>query len=516
MRAALRQDPRLVGLLVAFACTFVFFLERPSWNQNSRLGLTRAVVERGAIDIGDAHHTTGDKSLRNGRYYCDKAPGASFLAVPAYGVFHAVRAALGLHPPEATVAPLDRLDAFNAPSIDARQPGDRLTYNTAHRVALSVCAFATSGLATLACLLAIWLATAHIYDHGLSRPSPQGSTRLPYSEDARNAGILCALVYGLCTPALPYATAFYGHQPAASALFCAWVLVQFPTGLGPRATGLIAGTACGLAVCAEYPVAVPVLLLTTYAAWARGLQTAVWMGLAGLPWAALLGGYHDAAFGGPLSLGYDHLARSEFAEGMEVRYGIGVPSLHVLWAITFGNFRGLFYASPVLLLAVYGLATRLFLRRADAHPNVDDHRLPWCFLAVVCAYHLLLNAGYYMWNGGAAFGPRHCLPMLPFLMCGLAHQLRHRTTLFWALAAVSLCHAVAAASAGPELPEFEDPIWGAAIPSIARAGIGPGREPPQTLGHLMGLPGWLGLAPIIALWLLLAPWRAGKNDHDPI
>lgn len=64
--------------LLAYAYLFHF----NDWNSNSRFGLTMAMLERGTLSI-DAYHDspdwqTGDKSLFNGHYYSDKAPGTSF------------------------------------------------------------------------------------------------------------------------------------------------------------------------------------------------------------------------------------------------------------------------------------------------------------------------------------------------------------------------------------------------------------------------------------------------------
>ena len=507
--AVLRSERRLPALLLAFACTFAFFLERPAWNQNSRLALTRAVVERGALSIDDSHHTTGDKSFRDGSHYSDKAPGASFLAAPAYAAFAGMRRAMDLSMPEVTVAPLDPLDGLTGrvPSLDALKPGDTLSYNPAHHIALSICALASSGLLTLLGLLALYVAAVYLADERVpGRTSAAGSRAVEEdawrpSADARRLGILACIIYGLCTPALAYAGAFYGHQPSAGALFFAWVVVQFSRG-GPRwAAPLAVGSSCGLAVVCEYPSAIPVVLLLAYAAWLRGPRFMIAAGLAGIPWAAALAAYHTAAFGHPFSLGYDHLVRSEFADGMAVQYGIGWPKFDALWAITFGNSRGLFYASPVLLVCAYGCVAAIRRRPRGERPL-------WCFVTTTCAYYLCLNAGYYMWNGGAAFGPRHCLPMLPFLVCGFVHVARRMPGVVLALASLSLLHSIAGASAGPELPEYDDPIWGHAIPSISRAGLGAAYNSPQTLGNLLGLQGWFGLLPLAALWILLAPWRS--------
>ena len=77
----------LLGVLLSYA----YFVAAPAWNQNSRLALTRALVERHTTIIDDDHETTGDKSFRDGHFYSDKAPGTSLLATIPYAALHAFR-----------------------------------------------------------------------------------------------------------------------------------------------------------------------------------------------------------------------------------------------------------------------------------------------------------------------------------------------------------------------------------------------------------------------------------------
>ena len=75
-------------LFVLVFVTFAYFHQGSDPNQTTRFLLTRAIVERGAADITPWHTRTIDKSEKDGRFYCDKAPGASWLAVPPYAVVH--------------------------------------------------------------------------------------------------------------------------------------------------------------------------------------------------------------------------------------------------------------------------------------------------------------------------------------------------------------------------------------------------------------------------------------------
>jgi len=130
-----------MALGLAVFITYAYFLARPAWNQNSRFALTRALVEHQSPIIDEWHATTGDKSKREGHYYCDKAPGISLLATVPYAAFYALRRMRGASVPEVRVMPLDPVDlaAERAPAPEHMLAGDRLQYNRAWRIASYLC-----------------------------------------------------------------------------------------------------------------------------------------------------------------------------------------------------------------------------------------------------------------------------------------------------------------------------------------------------------------------------------------
>ena len=477
--AQLRADaPLLRPLAIAALCTYAYFIGPPAWNQNSRLALTRALVEQRSTIIDPYHATTGDKSFRDGHFYSDKAPGASLLALPGYALVYGATLLTSGELPEVRVVPLDPVAelAGQQPEPEARAPGDRLAYNQPYRTALYVCRLLSTSLLAVAGLGALYL---------LARP-----------QLARPQAVLLALLYGLATPAFVYSTALYGHQPCADLLLLALAGILLSKGSGRRG-GLFTGLCLGLAVACEYPAAVPAVLLTGFALWRRGLRFAAWTVLGGLPGAALLATYHQAAFGHPLRTGYDFVYLAEFAEGMKINYGIHAPNPGVLLELLFGRFRGLFYLAPVLLLAAWGLVVQALVRRDMSAGTWPTRQVAWLGLAVV-GFYLALNSGYYMWDGGAALGPRHCVPMLPFLALGLVPAIRLVPGAVVVLGAVSAAQMLAAASAAPEAPQFGDPLWGHAWPHLLTSQ--PGYGGASNLGLLLGLPGILSVVPLLALW----------------
>src|SRR5690606_36410638 len=125
--------------------------------------------------------------------------------------------------------------------------------------------------------------------------------------------------------------------------------------------------------------------------------------------------------------------------------------------------------------------------------------------------YLLLNSGYYMWDGGASLGPRHAVPMLAFLAVGLGPALSRLPRAVAILGAVSCAQMLLITAAGPEAPAHGNPIWAYAVPKLF-APTPPGTA--TTLGRLLGLPGPLSLIPLLALWWLLWPtYRVGLCDR---
>ncbi|MGB1275243.1 MAG: hypothetical protein ACPG77_05785 [Nannocystaceae bacterium] len=248
--------------LVVFV-SLAYFVGPPAWNQNSRFALTRAMVERASFDIDPDHHTTGDKSFREGHFYSDKAPGSSLLAALPYAVTLAIIEVSGAEKPGIEVRPLDPIltEAGQVPDIDRMQPGDRLIYNQSYRVAQYIARLFSVSLLAVGGVLAMWMLVF----------------RLTHS---RRQALWVSATTALATPAFAYGAALYGHQSCAVFLLVALALTVATDAsrAAPelrasfdRATPLLVGTSLGWAVLCEYPAAIPVVLLVGFATARRGL-----------------------------------------------------------------------------------------------------------------------------------------------------------------------------------------------------------------------------------------------------
>jgi hypothetical protein len=460
-------------LFLTLSVCYVYFLPRwADWSQNSRLDLTLAIVDRGTLSIDDYYQNTGDYALFEGRYYLDKAPGPSFLAVPVYAL---VRPILRSAPAQRLLERMAHQEAFAA---TLREGG--------------------TGLLTEKIYFAVVLYIVTIVVIAL--PSAALGVMLFRMLNQFGAGAgwsaLIVLIYGLATNAFPYAGHFFSHQLAAFLLFGAFFLgFQMRRGVSPRWTAA-AGFMLGYTLISEYPTALIAGAVAVYIALTlRARRWLVVFALAGLPPLILLAAYNWVIFHTPLPVGYEYSALYTEQHGTGF-LSLTYPHVSALWGITFGSYRGLFYVSPVLLLAAAGFWAWWRLKTLRAEWAV-------CLWAVMS--FILFNGSSVMWQGGYSIGPRYLVPMLPFMTMGLGAFAAAwgRTPWARALTAILGVWSVAVVWAetigGQNFPDWTvEPLFKYSLPHLLASNIA------RNLGMVLGLRGWLSLLPLAGFLALMA------------
>jgi hypothetical protein len=399
---------------------FAYFLPAATWNPVSRFGLTRALVEQHRLTIDAFADSTGDRARAADHWYTDKAPFASFLAVPAYTAYEGIVRSRGKPP------------GYEVASATARAT-TRITVNRSFQRGLYVCSLATAGLAGVGLGLVLF-----------------ELLRRRVNLEAAFIGATCTV---LATPLFPYATSFYGHSVAA--LFLSAALLLLETRPAARWHVRCAGACLAASVGCEYLSAVPAAALFAVTLLARPRaerpKVVIDVALGALGPAALIGGYHWACFGAPWKTGYSFIVDEQFARGHATGFlGVRLPEGSALWGLSFGQRRGLFYVAPLTLLLFVGWFVRV--RHKD-----------WTVIAGALGFIglLLVNSSYYMWWGGAAAAPRHLVPALGFLALGFP-WLWARPRWRWLTAAVALisfANMLALTAVGLEGPERGDALF---------------------------------------------------------
>lgn len=442
--------PRLVlGLLfgLSFLSNAYFLQSLDNPNAISRAALSVALIEHGTPSIDALADLAKDKAIMSGHYYSDKAPGMSFLAVPAAAAFIAI------------VNPRHDDQLWHG--------GSTISATFGELVALS--AVVTSSLLTaisvaLMCAIVVRLT---------------GSLR---------CAVLIAFIYGQATPIWFWATTFFGHSVAAALLVLGFHALLKTTGEGKKRWALWSGLTLGWAVLVELTAAVPVAMLVVFALWhlrtRRQLaRCSSLIALGGFPALGLLLAYNAAAFGSPFELGYSHV---DGYDGMLAGfYGITMPRLSILWKITFGDQHGLLCLSPVLALLPLGIAS------AALSPRWRALGALWTLIVV---YYFLLDSGFVIWDGGDSTGPRHVTASLPFACLLLAPlweaggQVARRAIVALGAASGVLCLIAVSVSvtmpndwglsiAGFLLPRFWDGSFDGGVASVLRQRGWPGVSP---------------------------------------
>ena len=218
---------------------------------------------------------------------------------------------------------------------------------------------------------------------------------------------MLALIYGAATFAITYVKTLFG-EPLAALLLLGAVMAayRYRNGGGWRAllmAGLCVGWLAGVNL--VYVAVVPVIAIYVFLPELRKepirslAKHLLLYGLPALSVLALLGLYNWVRFGSPLDTGY-HFTSGE---------GFTKPLLDGIYGLTVGPYRGLFWYSPALLLAIPGW---LLLR----HKNPS---LAWLIL-VLTALQIVSFAAWWSWDGGIVWGPRFLLTVTPLIALCLA------------------------------------------------------------------------------------------------
>ncbi len=445
---------RAVLAVFAFLCIYFTGAFPPFANGNelSRFEAVYAMAENRTFAIDAAVARLGDhedKSVSDGRFYSNKAPGLSFAAYPVYRALRLV-----LPPPER---------------------------GTGSPVFILTRVFTVS----LLCLVALRRFAAR-----LSERSPATAVGL----------VLLAVALG--TPFLFYARTFFSHAWTAALLFLSWDRLRRAeerngSGRGAQ-TSAIAGFLAGWAVISEYSVAPLALALGV-----RAVATRSWRRLTGFALGtavplAMLAAYDAICFGSPWTLSSAREALPEYsALARTGLFGFQLPSPRIAVAYLLDPARGVLLFSPFLLWTIFGLVA--WWRRGDV-------RRDWWMVAGGLAFFFVCMCGYPNWHGGWCLGSRYLLPGLFFSGLALSRALEGALSrgLFVAAAAFAVAaHFLLTASIPYFPPEMRWPEASGSLWFLTRGWAAP------NLGTLLEANPWVSLAVpgLLTLWTLLVACR---------
>jgi hypothetical protein len=167
---------------------------------------------------------------------------------------------------------------------------------------------------------------------------------------------------------------------------------------------------------------------------------------------ALLIWYQFNCFGAPWAIANTNQV-AMFRSNDAIAFGmLSLPKLTWMYALLFSDYRGLFFSSPVLSLALIGLF--LMARQRRHWPELV------LFISIFAGF-LLLNCAFNFWQAGWTFGPRYLIPALPFLTLPLASIIERAKHLAIGLAVLSMCFMFTATAVDPQVSDtITKPFYG--------------------------------------------------------
>ena len=355
-------DHTEVKLFLFFFIVYSLFVHWAGWNEYSRFDLTRAIVDEGRLEIDTYRNNTGDSSHYKGHYYSDKAPGMSFLAVPAYFFSKQI---FSDHS-----TPVYITDNFTF------QKNVYEDYNLTKTVNLTAHIFSTTNLfPSVLELNSMFLATifTSVLFSSLGVVLIYRLSRFFIVNDHQR--IFAAFVYGLGTLVFPYATVFFEHSTAAFFAIASFYFIFTQQKKADGKKFLIAGALAGIGMTVSYVnflVALPMVIYTAFVfrkklpAVLSPLGAGLVLGLAPL----II--YNVLIFGNVTETGYNHVTLSE--KPVKILLFDPLPSEQgkigrvvtlfnvkplqlgaVLPRLLFMPYRGLFFYYPVLFFSIAGL-----------------------------------------------------------------------------------------------------------------------------------------------------------------
>jgi hypothetical protein len=347
-------------------------------NPYSRYALLSAIAEDHTLAIDGYRKDTCDWSRPpDGRHYSNKAPGAALLALPLY-------------------LPVDALVVAHAddrPARDVRRLQARDAVLDFLAVTVQVVPFA----------LLVMAAASLLVTAGASRPAVE----------------LAALAMLFGNTASLLMNMFYGHGLAAVlALGLVFTVHRGRFGLS--------GLLLGLGILTDYGSALFLPIVLAYALAPAGPDAPsrrarlVHLGLGGLLPFLLFAGYHKVCFGGAFTLPNKYQNPVFVEAGQRALWGVidFLPNRHVVYALLFGEGRGLLVTQPWVLLSLLCLPWYVWQRRRlePARRALGKALLPLGFVGLGLLF--LMNASFGGWHGGVCPGPRYLSAALPLV--GLA------------------------------------------------------------------------------------------------
>jgi hypothetical protein len=364
-------------LFLTFFILYTLFIHWIGWNEESRLVLTRAIVEENSFIINSFANMTGDRVKSGNNIYSDKAPAISTFLSSIYLLLKTS------FPQEATTS-LCVPYTYNTAVLYSclNEPTHIVLFRLTSILQISVLFGSLSVVLFYKILKSLFKKQKWI--------------------------LITSFMFGLATLNFHMSIVLFAQS---SSIFFALLAFYFLFFSRNFLSKLLAGIFTGFLFLIDY---VNILFIFGSLIFLKFFHSkkldkkfilGIFLGL--LP--IFFYNYHN--FGNPLSFSFLHDDRSIHPK--EIPF-VNISNESILWTLrnmfflTFGTYRGIFFYFPLLLISVFNFVN--FYRK--------NKNLAIFSLLIFCFY-FLFNSYYISWYGGGTFGPRYLSVTIPFLLLPL-------------------------------------------------------------------------------------------------
>lgn len=365
-----------IGIFILFFLIYMLFIQWNGWNENSRLALTRSIVDENRLEIDSFANQTGDRSFFQGHYYSDKDPGTSLIAAIPYSIFK-----FFYHSNDSKENQLFFSNSLgNVKIYDILNPDSFTLYSM-----IIVTVFTSAFLSSLTLVLIYKISG--------------------FFAEKKSNRLVITLAAGFSTTIFPYATVFMENATATFfALLGFYLLLKMKRQkVNDNKYSFFAGVSFSLAVLANVITGFIFVLCLGYLLSFRKKYLGIFF-LGFLAASSIYLAYNSLAFGTPFTLSRNYLDPQVWGKITGFN-GLDIPNPYVIWRLLFDPFKGIFFYYPILIFSIFGLWLMRKKMRVEAF-----------LILLIFASLLIFNSSWWIWWGGASFAARHLTYAVPFLL----------------------------------------------------------------------------------------------------
>ena len=363
---------------------------------NRYVDLVHSIVNEGRFEIDTYHENTIDKAYYNGHYYAGALPGPALLAVPAYVVFKGVYEIV----PESLKEVAGNVESYQK----QKQPGSSF-YGAVDNVE-----FFFSQLFLVACVVGGISALSAVMVFSI--------LKLLNAED--RVALWLTFCYAFGTIIFWNSTVFFEQVFTIFFVVTGFYMLFRAKRESLWSEYFIAGVFTGGALLVELSGVFAIGLISLYSVikvrqFRKILVYAIGVSIP----LVILAVYNYILFGNPLSTPYQHLVGGGYEDVMGEGFGgVTYPHIDRFVGLLFSPARGILAFSPIVILGLWGLVSRL-VKRDQVTPET-------IFFGAMVAVYFLFVSSFRGWNAGNGFGPRYLSSGLPFMVIPAVFIFNHR------------------------------------------------------------------------------------------